>query len=140
VPARRCFNRRVYHEIGWRANERTPRRFLPFFFLYPGKTIALYSSQLACSSCPLAVRSFHYLNFWDPGSPKNCSGTKSKTSPLNTMGGNSERLLCFTDFLPLSRRTRHCLNRQQTPSRSEPRTVFFASTQARGEPPAGFVR
>ena len=34
---------------------------------------------------------------------------------------------------------RLCLNLQYSPSRSEPRTVFFASTQARGEPSAGFL-
>jgi hypothetical protein len=54
------------------------------------------------------------------------------------MGGNSERLLCFTYGIPLPVRMRLCFNRQYSTCRSEPRTVFFASRQARGEPPAGF--
>ena len=57
---------------------------------------AVYTSSLACSCCPFAVPNFHYLDFWDRESPKNCSRTKRIIRPPNTMGGNSERLLCFT--------------------------------------------
>ena len=57
---------------------------------------AVYLLPLVCSSSPLVVRNFHYLNFWDPESPENCSRNEKNIRPPKTMGGNSERRLCFT--------------------------------------------
>ena len=101
---------------------------------------AVYLSPLVCSSSPLVVRNFPNLNFWDPESPENCSRNEKNIRPPKTMGGNSERLLCFYLQYSPTRRMRLCFNRQYTTCRSEPRTVFDATTQARGEPSAGFVR